>query len=1035
MNPDLSNINYRYNSLNFCARRLHKSSVEHIGSALFNESLVLDGQIKAYLQKALANKQNIIMSDIAQNVGLARSSVNRRVQTNAELKVLWDKIVEYSYQNTIEPINQKIKQILQNAVNTNTYLQLVDISKEVGRTGAVVKKRIKRDTELSKLWQQVSLQLKKTKDKKSQPISQNSDKNTIDAQTRVSIIEKVLKDAVSKGGLLKLDELVELSGIKKGTIVKDLKNNPNLQALWEQVNHKKNIVANVAFEVKEILLNALEQNEHLLIKDVASKLNLRSQGLITKIYNSDELKELWEKVKINNKKLGKTSTQTNKISQQETSIVDDRIKNLLLKSINDGKSVSINLIAEELNLSLDEVKKYLSHAEIKALWKQNRAIVEQEKRIQLLHLENYLKSKIISGEKVLLSDVAEKFGMSKDACINSIRGSASLNEIWNKKGIAVKEKAKTLELGIKEILENTIANKTSILIPDIATSLNTTYDTIASRLRSNTELKALWEQAKPEIYVGKTSMGVTESAEYTQRIKEVLEEYVKSGEKITLKEIASQLGVNASALWAKVSKTPVLKGLYGQIERKIISDESAEINKKIIELLKSANANKEQISAQIIAQRLGITNSRCYDRLNDNPEINLLWNENKNLILAENKTLDKKIKAELESCIDGNQKVLLKDVAQNLGLSLPQLEKRFKADVNLMELAERLQNIDINNLKIINELSNKNLSREEIFNKLKLSPEKFEELMAMYDKLKISRNNRKDLSISQEEYMNWSLLNKREFELAINELFSKMGYLSQTTPFIKDGGIDIVAQKDDKMIVIECMHNLWKTVDLKELMALQGCKHYFKADSAIYVSNKGFSEYAQNYINQLSANFKVMDLEDVIRNARKYNVNLDNIKELSLRSESNISDYGAAWKLPSKLDLALVNEWRSLKPEVFEKRVVMLFESLGYAVTKPNELNLKGFYLINKNGEKKVIKCHNKQTAPDIDIIRALYGLKDYYGADSVIMVAPPSITAKSKDFIDTINCSTTKENSYKLWNLDMVVDLYNKMKLSQIQN
>ena len=44
-----------------------------------------------------------------------------------------------------------------------------------------------------------------------------------------------------------------------------------------------------------------------------------------------------------------------------------------------------------------------------------------------------------------------------------------------------------------------------------------------------------------------------------------------------------------------------------------------------------------------------------------------------------------------------------------------------------------------------------------------------------------------------------------------------------------------------------------------------------------------------------------------------------------------------------------MNEWRSLKPEVFEKRVVMLFESLGYAVTKPNELNLKGFYLINKN--------------------------------------------------------------------------------------
>lgn len=334
-----------------------------------------------------------------------------------------------------------------------------------------------------------------------------------------------------------------------------------------------------------------------------------------------------------------------------------------------------------------------------------------------------------------------------------------------------KLQSKTLEQGIKEILENTIANKGSVLIRDIATLLNTTYDTISNRLRSNTELKALWEQAKPEIYVGKTSMGAVESAEYTQRIKEVLEGCVKSGEKTTLKEIASQLGINYSALQARVSKTPILK----------------------------------------------------------------------------------------------------------------------------------------------------------------------------------------------------------------------------------------------------------------ELMALQGCKHYFKVDSAVYVSNKGLTEYAQNYVNQLGADFKVMDLEDVIRNARKYSVNLDNLKDMPLNSGVSVSDYSNTWKLPSKLDSTLVNEWRALRPEVFEKRIVELFDSMGYAVTSPKKLNLRGFYLINKGDEKRVIKCHNKQTAPDIDIVRALYGLKDYFGADSVVMVAPFAITAKSKDFIDTINSSASNKNSYKLWNLDEVIDLYSK--------
>jgi hypothetical protein len=50
-----------------------------------------------------------------------------------------------------------------------------------------------------------------------------------------------------------------------------------------------------------------------------------------------------------------------------------------------------------------------------------------------------------------------------------------------------------------------------------------------------------------------------------------------------------------------------------------------------------------------------------------------------------------------------------------------------------------------------------------------------------------------------------------------------------------------------------------------------------------------------------------------------------------------------------------------------------------------------------------------------------LYGLRDFYKTDDVILIGPQSISSQSKNFIDTVN-KKEKKDSFKLLSLDEVV-------------
>lgn len=221
------------------------------------------------------------------------------------------------------------------------------------------------------------------------------------------------------------------------------------------------------------------------------------------------------------------------------------------------------------------------------------------------------------------------------------------------------------------------------------------------------------------------------------------------------------------------------------------------------------------------------------------------------------------------------------------------------------------------------------------------------------------------------------------------------------------------------------MHNISRPTEIDELLALQGNKHYYNANNVIYVASSGLYRNAQKFAEEMGEGFKVLDLADVIKLAKKHKIDINNLKEGENIKSVEIPEYIGNWFLPSAMSEEETKKWRSLKPKAFERIVTDFFTRQGYAIKKTDELDLDGYYLINKGGKRSIIKCYNKTKAPHIDDIKALYGLRDFYKTNDAILIGPSSISSQSKDFIDTVN-NKEKKDSFKLMSLDEIVQKIN---------
>lgn len=110
--------------------------------------------------------------------------------------------------------------------------------------------------------------------------------------------------------------------------------------------------------------------------------------------------------------------------------------------------------------------------------------------------------------------------------------------------------------------------------------------------------------------------------------------------------------------------------------------------------------------------------------------------------------------------------------------------------------------------------------------------------------------------------------------------------------------------------------------------------------------------------------------------------------------------------------------WWTLDGWQFEQEVARVFRINGYNATVTKGSGDGGVDIIlKKDGYKAIVQCKHYQNPVPPEPVRALWGCKDDFGADEVIIVASSGLSEMSAKFIQN-------KPNYKALNLDDIIDM-----------
>lgn len=986
----------------------------------------IDNRIKLALEKAVLKQTQTSAKIIAEEVGINHGACRRRILLNPELKELFDKRNEkprVMKSKEALDLEEKIKQTLEQAVMNNKNVSAQKISEQFGLSAIQIRDRIRRTPVLKELWN--NLEHFKIP-KKSAKVLNDQEK-----------LKTVLDNALKEGKYLTLADVTKLTGFTEASCLHRIARHSELKELWKKVNKTNNSMQENLNKIRDALLYAIRTKEYMTIEDIGKLIGMNPNSVKSRFSYSPELKGLWMQVRENNKKCSKHSERIkeakrktkDKMTPKESKEVNELLKLTLEKAISNSTPINTKILSDSLCISKSEVSRRANLPEIRPLWERCKQIavnIEEEKTNKIAE---FFEKAIAGGQVLTIQDASKAFNMKESIFIRFVYKISRLTELWNKiehksgnvKSLKVVEENKQ----IIEMMQNAIKNNQELILDDITQQTGVSVPAIKHRIKDFQEIENLWKQVpRKTIYIEPK-----ESVEKTENIKRAIEKRIAINEPFMLMEIAKEVNMDIPVLYRKVCRTPVLNDLWQSAEKKYVADDSLELNRKIRDVLLDYIEQGNFINARDVAKKVNATYETCVQRIRNNEELYELKKQINKIRRINYEEVNKKIQQILENAIDTNTPITINNITEMTGVSDKIFNYRRAHSKKLKSLWEQVKTINVNLLKEINKLSTKqNLSYTEIKQKLNLSDDKYSDLMLKYERIKTILTKNINQQIKEEDILNWVLLSKREFELAVREIFEKMGYISKTTRYYHDKGIDVLASKDGKITCVECMHNLYNATEAEELLALQGNKYYFNADRVIYVATSGITGFGQKFVDKIKDSFKILELKDLILLAKRHNVDINNLKEKgNIKLQNNLT-YGGRWKFVSKKKPEQVFEWRRLKQEEFDKRVKDIFTSKGYSIQKADELNLNGYYVVSKDNKKTIIKCHNTNTLPTLDEVKSLYGLKDFYDAENVILIAPSSISLSSKDYIDKINNNNLTKNSYKLMSIDKVIDSYSML-------
>lgn len=107
-------------------------------------------------------------------------------------------------------------------------------------------------------------------------------------------------------------------------------------------------------------------------------------------------------------------------------------------------------------------------------------------------------------------------------------------------------------------------------------------------------------------------------------------------------------------------------------------------------------------------------------------------------------------------------------------------------------------------------------------------------------------------------------------------------------------------------------------------------------------------------------------------------------------------------KFNSEVHWSDENWWWSLNGWDFEEEVAKVFRKYGYKATVTKKTGDNGADIIMyKNKKKIVVQCKHYQNQATPESVRALWGIKDEFKADEVILVASSGVSKQSLKFIN----------------------------------
>ena len=117
----------------------------------------------------------------------------------------------------------------------------------------------------------------------------------------------------------------------------------------------------------------------------------------------------------------------------------------------------------------------------------------------------------------------------------------------------------------------------------------------------------------------------------------------------------------------------------------------------------------------------------------------------------------------------------------------------------------------------------------------------------------------------------WRQMSDREFEFEIGKVYSRLGYQTKVTKRSGDGGVDVIATKDNEIVYIQCKHYGENThLGAPELQAFWGCCSGNGINKGVMVCTSGLTKDAQAFANKLKEKLEIIGMKELMKLDKTY---------------------------------------------------------------------------------------------------------------------------------------------------------------------